>query len=281
MMGHGRRKIIAFARLSRPVNVLIACLTVIVAAQLSGGLMPLQNVIFAALSASLITIGANVINDYYDITIDRINKPHRPLAAGEISAHETLIYFGVVYLLAWLIAILISPLMFLIAFVFSLLLYLYSYRLKRTVLWGNLVVSLTTAVAFIYGGLAVNNFRAMLFPAGFAFFFHLGREILKDMQDVVGDHRGGALTFPVKHGFQAAIKLVLLDFMLLIILTIIPYILDVYSIKYFITVIVGIYPVLFYVLAEAWKNPGAARLGMLSNLLKADMVIGLLAIYVS
>jgi len=281
MTGPTNSKISAFARLSRPVNVLIACLTIIVAAQLAGGLMPLQNVIFAALSASLITIGANVINDYFDVTIDRINKPHRPLASGEISAHEALIYFGVVYLLAWIFAILISPPMFFIAFIFALLLYFYSYRLKRTVLWGNLAVSLSTAVAFIYGGLAVHNFRAMLFPAGFAFFFHLGREILKDMQDVVGDHRGGALTFPVKYGFQAAIKLVVLDFILLIILTIIPYILDVYSIKYFITVLFGIYPVLLYVLMNAWKNPGASRLGMLSNLLKADMVIGLLAIYVS
>jgi len=281
MTGTTGGKTAAFFRLSRPVNVLIACLTIVVAAELAGGLTPLRNVILAALSAALITIGANVINDCYDIEIDRINKPNRPIPAGEISVREALTFFTVVYISSWLIAILIGPAMFLIAFIFALLLYFYSYKLKRTVLWGNLAVSLTTAAAFIFGGMAVDNFRAMLFPAGFAFLFHLGREILKDIQDVGGDGQSGALTFPIKYGYQASINLVMFDFILLIVLTIIPYILGVYSFRYFIIVVIGIYPVLIFVLLKAWKNPGPVRLGMLSNLLKADMVVGLLAIYVS
>ena len=158
----------ALLRLSRPVNVGITFLTIVVAAELAGGLLMLQNVFLAALSASLITIGANVINDYYDISIDRINKPERPLAAGDISPATAFVYFCMVYLIAWLSALLISALMFFIAFFFSFLLFFYSYKLKRTVLWGNLAVSLTTAMAFVYGGVAVQNVRAVLFPAGFA-----------------------------------------------------------------------------------------------------------------
>ena len=136
-------------------------------------------------------------------------------------------------------------------------------------------------MAFIYGGEAVFNARAAVFPAGFAFFFHLGREILKDIQDVEGDRAAGAVTFPIKYGYIASVRLVLLDFILLVILTLIPYILSIYNIKYFLIVCLGIYPVLIYVLFRVWKNPGPAVIGSLSNLLKADMFIGLIAIYVS
>lgn len=276
-----RNKISAMIRLSRPINVLIAFLTIIVAAELAGGLDPILNVFLAAVSASLITIGANVINDYYDITIDKINKPNRPLAAAQLSSKTALIYFFIVYMIAWFCASLISPTMFMIAFVFAVLLFLYSFRLKRTILWGNLLVSLTTAMAFIFGGESVLNAKGVLFPAGFAFFFHLGREILKDIEDMKGDNEAGAITFPIKYGKQASVKLILIDFILLVILTLIPYILGIYSIKYFVIVCLGIYPVLVYVLVKAWVNPGPAIIGKLSNLLKADMVIGLLAIYVS
>ena len=102
--------------LSRPVNVLISFITIIIAAELAGGLNPIENVLLAALSAALITIGANVINDYFDIEIDKINKPSRPLASGNVSKNTALIYFIIVYFLAWSFAIYISIWMFLIAF---------------------------------------------------------------------------------------------------------------------------------------------------------------------
>jgi len=265
--------------LSRPVNVLIAFLTIIVAAKLAGGLDPIGNVFLAAISASLIMVGANVINDYYDIEIDKVNKPSRPLATGQISGKQALAYCVVVFFIALLCAAFINLQMFLIAFIFSLLLIFYSYRLKRTILWGNLLVSLTTAMAFVYGGGAVNHYQETFFPAGFAFFFHLGREILKDIQDIEGDTRAGAITFPIKYGVQKSLILIMIDFILLVILTVIPYIFKIYSGIYFLIICVGIYPILIYVLHSFFKNPKPERIGFLSNLLKADMIIGLLAIY--
>jgi geranylgeranylglycerol-phosphate geranylgeranyltransferase len=171
--------------------------------------------------------------------------------------------------------------MFIIAFVFSHLLFLYSYKFKKTALWGNLLVSITTAMAFIYGGESVLNAQGVLFPAGFAFFFHLGREILKDIEDMEGDYKAGALTFPIKYGMQASLNLIFADFILLVILTLIPYILGIYSVTYFIIVCLGIYPVLIFVMLKMRQKPGAALIGKLSILLKADMIVGLLAIYIS
>ena len=96
--------IIPYITLSRPVNVLIAGLTIIIAAGVAGSFEPFNRVLMAAISASLITIGANVINDYFDISIDTINKQHRPLAAKIISPKAALIYFIFVYISAWTIA---------------------------------------------------------------------------------------------------------------------------------------------------------------------------------
>ena len=272
-------KIILLIKLSRPANVIISFLTIIIAAELAWGLDPFNNVLLAALSAALITMGANVINDYYDIEIDRINKPNRPLAAGTVSKKTAFIYFIFVYFLAWCLAIYINVWMFLIAFMTSIILFFYSFRLKRTVLWGNLTVSFATAIAFVYGGVAVGHYKETFFPAAFAFLFHLGREILKDIQDMEGDKQAGADTFPVKYGISRSIGLISVDFILLVFLTAIPYILGIYSIRYFMIICFGIYPVLLFVIYRSRKDSDPANLGFLSNLLKADMIIGLLAIY--
>jgi geranylgeranylglycerol-phosphate geranylgeranyltransferase len=272
-------KIVLLLKLSRPVNVLISFLTIFIAAELAGGLDPMGNVILAALCAALITIGANVINDYYDIEIDKINKPNRPLAAGSLTKKTAFFYFISVYFIAWFLASCINMLMLFIAVTTSLVLFLYSFYLKRTVIWGNITVSFATAMAFIFGGVAVGHASETFFPAAFAFLFHLGREILKDIQDLDGDRRAGAMTFPVKYGISRSLDLIVVDFILLVFLTAIPYILTIYSIRYFLTICFGIYPVLFFVLYKSRKDFSPNTLGFLSNLLKADMLIGLFAIY--
>jgi len=272
-------KFLSLIKLSRPINVLISFLTIIVAAELAWGLTPLINVMLAALSAALITIGANVINDYFDIEIDQVNKPDRPLAAGAVSRRTAILFFIIVYVLAWILAFSLNLSMFIIAFSTSVLLFFYSFILKRTVLWGNLTVSLATAMAFVYGGLAVGHYKETFFPAAFAFLFHFGREVLKDIQDMEGDRRAGAVTYPIKYGIDNSITLITIDFILLVFLTAIPYILGIYSIRYFLIICLGIYPVLLYVLFKSKQDSRPKNLGILSNLLKMDMVIGLLAIY--
>lgn len=167
------RKIISLLKLTRPINVLIAMLSVFVAALISGTLSPWVAVLLAGLSAGLITAAANSINDYYDIAIDRINKPQRPLAAGRISPRAALGSALGLYAAGIALASAISPQMLAVAALFSLLTWRYSAHLKRTALWGNFAVSLSTAAAFIYGAMAVGRPGAGIFPALFAFSFIL------------------------------------------------------------------------------------------------------------
>lgn len=269
----------ALIQLSRPVNVAITFLSVFIAAFITGTLQPPQAVLLACLSAGLIAAAANTINDFYDVEIDRINKPRRPLPAGMISPATARAAALAEFALGNLLAALISLPMLLIALVFSALTYLYSAYLKRTVLWGNIAVSLTTAAAFIYGGTAVNRPAQTVIPAALAFFFHFGREIIKDMEDVEGDSFHHANTFPVRFGMRPAIALVWINFIVLMVLTIFPFAMGWYGPVYFIIVAAGLYPVILYTLISLLKNTGARRLGFLSNLLKAGMVVGLLAIY--
>ena len=265
--------------LSRPTNVLIAMMSVSIAAFITGTIQPLNNVILACISCGIIFAAANTINDYFDLDIDKINKPNRAIPGGFISQKGSLWIATVEYITGVLIGLLISINMFLIAFFFAGLSVIYSAYMKRTVLWGNFIVSLSTAAVFLYGGMAVRRPLQTIIPAVFAFFYHFGREIIKDIQDMKGDKENAANTFPVKFGVTSSIGLVWINFLFLILLTILPYWKHWYGLTYLLIVIIGIYPVILYVLFSMLKNTEPKHLGFLSNLLKADMFVGLLAIY--
>lgn len=267
-------------QLSRPLNVLIAGLSILIAASLSSNFSWQVDVFFAALSVICITASANIINDIYDIKIDKINKPDRILAAELLSIHQAWIIYHVFNMLGLLFALLVNQYMTVIAFLSIILLYLYSHYFKRTVLWGNVLVSFISGLAFIYGALAVDDWKAGIFPAIFAFLFHLGREIVKDMQDREGDLIHNAITFAGKFGMKKSTLLVNLISLILIIVLILPYIFNYYNIYYIYVVIPGVITVLIFVSVSLWIKNNAEWLGTLSLLLKIDMFVGLIAIFV-
>lgn len=268
-----------FYRMSRPINVLIALLTILIAAFVTGEFRLQTTLYLACLTAVFMTSGANIVNDIFDIAIDRINKPRRPLPSGLVSIRQAWAYFYAAYALALLAALFSGWPMFLIASLIALLLYLYSTSLKRTILWGNLTVSFSTAMAFIYGAMAVGAWKAGIIPAVFSLLFHFGREIVKDMQDVEGDLADGAVTFPGRYGMIKAIILINIIFFILIVLTIIPYIMDIYSIYYLWVVLLGVDTVLIASALIIWFRHDPSTLGKISHLLKLDMMVGLTAIY--
>jgi len=265
--------------LSRPLNVLIGMLSIFIGAFITGTISPALNVLFACISGGLIAGGANVINDYYDVEIDKINKPYRPIASGNISLKEGIIYSIILYLIGIAIGWLVNWQAFAVSIFSSILLFLYSAKLKRTVLWGNLSVSLVTALAFIYGGIAVNRLSYAIIPAVFSFVYHLGREIIKDVEDLEGDRADNITTFPIKFGAIAALKLATIIYLLLIAITIVPYLLKIFGIYYLIIVAGIVDLVVVYVLFALWKNYKPKNLSRLSIILKLNMFAGLIAIY--
>jgi geranylgeranylglycerol-phosphate geranylgeranyltransferase len=265
--------------ISRPVNVLISMLSIFVAAFITGTISPLAKVLLACFSGGIIMAAANTMNDYFDLDIDRINRPKRPLVSGKLSPPFALRLAQLEFAVGIILGLFISFTAFLIALSISLLIIFYSYKFKRLPLVGNLVVSFSTSMAFIYGGVAVNRIRQTIVPAVFCFFYHFGREIIKDIQDMQGDAAGHARTFPLVYGEKAAVQLTTFTILFLILLLPLPYLIGWYNLTYLLVIILGIYPVLIFSIYSIWKDKSPSNLGKVSTLLKADMPIGLLAIY--
>ncbi len=266
-------------RLIRPVNVLVGAASVFVGAFVTGALRPPGAIVLACISGALIMAGGNVINDYCDIEIDRVNKADRPLPSGRISPGHALRLSIILFVLGIFFSIFINSAALLIAIFVALGLVFYSFRLKRTLLAGNIAVSLFSALAFLYGSLAVDRWQQALIPAGFAFLFHLGREIVKDVQDQAADLTGAATTLPIRFGTRTALAVASGVFSLLILATLVPYCMSMYDDLYLPVVLVGVDLVIVIMLYLMWTNPSPESLGRVSNILKADMVVGLLALY--
>ena len=268
-----------YIRLTRPVNLFIAFLSIFVGGFVTGSIQPLAKLLLACASGTLIMAAANAVNDYYDYDIDRINKPQRPLPAGLVPPEKAHGFSIGCFLLGICFSFFIHLTGVAIAIGSSILLYLYSYLLKRTVLWGNITVALVSGMAFVYGGLAIGRIREALIVGIFAFFFHWGREIIKDVEDMEGDRSVGIATLPIRYGVRAALCWATGVLVVLIGLTLIPYIMRIFSVSYLIVVVAGVDVFLVYVLISMWRKPVAANLGRLAVLMKADMLMGLLAVY--
>ncbi len=268
----------ALLRLTRPTNALIGFASVCVAAYVAGSIQPLWKVGWAAASAMWILSGGNVVNDLFDVETDRINQPTRPLVTGAVSSRTAwataVLLFGIGIASAWPL----GPAVFGVAWLAAGLLVLYSAKLKRTLLWGNLAVSFLGGLAFLYGGMAVGKMRGAVVPAILAFLFHLGREILKDAEDRIGDRATHADTLAVRFGARRAFGLTTAVFGILILFTPLPFLFNVYSSSYLWTVLVGVDMVLAYVVWSMWHDGSPKNLARLSRLLKADMLVGLVAI---
>ncbi len=270
----------ALWQLLRPVNVFIGALSIGVGAVVSGSLSPVRGVLLACLSGGIITGAANAVNDYFDVDIDRINKPKRPLPSGKVSPAGALSWSLFLFALGIAVSFGVNPQAVAIAALASVLLFLYSWRFKRLPLVGNFTVSFISGLAFVYGGVAVGRFQASLIPATFAFLFHFGREILKDIEDIAGDRAQNARTFPICCGVRAAKVLITLIFFCLILATVFPYFKHIYNGWYFAIVLPGVDAYLLYVIWAFWKSDEPIQLHKLSTGLKADMLVGLLSILV-
>ncbi len=234
--------------------------------------------VWQTLPVPLICAGGNVLNDFFDLEIDKVNKPNRPLPSGKIQPILALSFAILLLLSGVLIASQYSTQLFVISILATSLISIYDWKLKRLPLVGNFVVSLVSGMTFLYAGAIVVNFREALIPALLGFFFHFAREILKDIEDVKGDKEDGAKTFPIQFGILNSKILVTLIILVLILLTIVAFFTENYSYFYLVTVFFTVDLGLLFVLLSAWKNHSPENLNKLNKLLKIGMLFGLLSL---
>ena len=273
-------KLTAIIKLIRPINFLITFISVIVAAFIClPDKSPSMNIFIAALAASLVMASGNIINDIYDIEIDGINRPSRPLPSGLIKIKFAVIFYFILVLISLALSLLISQSAFTIVLISHPILFLYSKYLKKIPLIGNITVAFLTGLVFIFGGVAVGNPSAAIIPASFAFLINLIREIVKDMEDIEGDRKADLITFPIKFGFQKSKVLILVITIFLVFFTLYPFLTKLYKIEFFIVVMILVNTILVYSLKLLFENNSSKNLNKISNLLKLNMVFGLIAIY--
>lgn len=174
-----------------------------------GGFPSTYNLILGFMVGFFISTSALILNDYFDIEIDKINVPTRPLPSGIIKPFEVIILSVITTLIGLAAAFSIGYTVFVVALVFWIIGFLYNWKFKRTGLPGNLMVSSSVAVTFILGGITVGKpWSAVVWCFSFiAFFIDLGEEIASDAMDMVGDKKINSRSIAISMGRDSALKI--------------------------------------------------------------------------
>jgi 4-hydroxybenzoate polyprenyltransferase len=157
------------------------------------------------LSAStvLIAAGGYIINDYYDVKIDLINKPERVVVGKSIRRRYALLFHTVLSVMGVAVGLVLSWKIGFINFLSGFLLWWYSNFLKRQPLVGNIAVAVLTGVSVYVVAVLFDPFNKLIIGyALFSFFITLLREIVKDMEDLKGDNTFGCKTLPIVLGIR-------------------------------------------------------------------------------
>jgi geranylgeranylglycerol-phosphate geranylgeranyltransferase len=230
---------LSYLEVLRIPNAVMSVFAVIVSAILVGFYNPLQ-ILIACLAVFLISGGGMVINDYFDYNADRINRPKRALPSGRISRKNALVYSLALFLMGNILVIFLNFQMLIIALLNTFLLVVYSWRLKKTILLGNLMVSYVSASIFLFGSLLSNSITVtILILFLIAFSASMGREITKSVEDMKGDKKIKARTLPltIDKNFSAWIAIFFIIFAVLF--SALPYVFHLLSINYLFLIIIS------------------------------------------
>jgi 4-hydroxybenzoate polyprenyltransferase len=197
-------------RLVRGHNLLIAAAGVVAGGWIALGSVALPKLlVFAVVSGIGLGAAGNVINDLQDTEADRVNHPggERPVAAGRITRDTGILLLWLGLALGLGAAALVSGTQVLVGTAAVALMLVYSPGLKRAGPPGNLAVAAVAGLPPFYGALSMGRPSAGLVPWALAAWLHLGRELVKDLQDEVGDRRLERRTLPIRMGRARAMRI--------------------------------------------------------------------------
>ncbi|MDE1865167.1 MAG: UbiA family prenyltransferase [Candidatus Micrarchaeota archaeon] len=186
-------KVSAFLRLTRVEHSIMLVIAVL-AAELVTGFGGLGAVKFVAslVTPILVSMGSFAINDYFDVEADKANGfRDRPIVSGQISKREAFNSAVALLVVGALVSALINLYALVIAIVFAALAFLYSYRLKDTLLVGNIYIAFSMVIPFIYGDFVVSSHLkiVIILVCITIFLSGLAREIHGMIRDREGDSK--------------------------------------------------------------------------------------------
>ena len=212
----------AYVDLARPFTLVAPALGFISGALTAVGAAPrepwspalLTAPLAGAAMAALLNAGNNALNQIYDLDIDRVNKPKRPLPSGRLTIPQVWLFTNITYALALVLAWLVAPggrhECFWLVAVAVVCTYLYSvppFRTKRLGIWANVTIAIPRGVLLKVAGWSSVKTIVGIEPwyIGCIFgLFLLGATTTKDFADMDGDRRGGCRTLPIRYGVRRA-----------------------------------------------------------------------------
>lgn len=246
----------------------------------------------------LVAAGGYIINDYFDLNIDRINKPDKLIVQKIIPRRLTIIFHLLLSIAAIAIGfyIDISTKATLVGFsniICVILLFFYSVSLKKKLLVGNVLISLLTAwvvliitwceARFFFNASTVLNTpkiaRLTMLFAGFAFVISLIREVVKDMEDEEGDRTYGCKTMPIIWGMNAS-KIFVCVWIIVLCMAILSVQFYVLQFKWYLLTIwctAFILCPLFYIFKKMLSAQLPSEFHKISSFIKLTMLTGILS----
>ena len=233
------RKIKGWIQLFRPELPFAAGVCVVLGEIIAFGNFPsLRESLLGFLTAFFISSSALILNDYFDLEVDKTNAPDRPLPSGAVSAPEA-IALTVITTLTGLAASFLASLQALILAVIAWSVgALYNWRFKQAGLLGNLMVAACVGFTFILGGVIVGQplSKIVWFFGLIAFLVDLAEEIAGDAMDVEGDRKRDSRSLAITLGKRVALRISAALFVLVVLLSFVPFILGWMGIPYLIVI---------------------------------------------
>jgi geranylgeranylglycerol-phosphate geranylgeranyltransferase len=265
--------------ITRPHNLAVSALVVLAGWAAAGGGPPSVVLVWAMTAAALVAAAGNVLNDYFDADIDRINKPRRPIPSGRLQRHECRRYAALLAAASLLAAALSGPPMLLVVLLWHAALYAYSAALKSRVLLGNIAVASVCSSGFVAGAWLAGRPSTAVLPTLLAFLLLMGREIVKDVEDLPGDGACGATTLARRLGARRALGVALGFFLLFTALGPSPYWFRLVGPSYLVMFFGVVLPLLLLATYLMFRDTSPSNLLRVSWILKIDMLAGVLGFY--
>ncbi len=309
-----------FLKLIRPVNLAIIALTMygihFYILSVFGRYQKIDahgiDFFLLVFSTILIAAGGNIINDYFDVKADRINKPEKLIITRHIKRRWAIVthwsFNGIAFFIAIYLSVKYQTLWLVFIHLLSInILWFYSMLFKRKVMLGNLLIALLTGLVplLVVIFFKVSNwhnpiyspfdptswsteidFTLVYYLAFFAFVQNLAREILKDIEDMKGDELIYVKSLPMAIGVEKSfvvVKLLLLVFPTFAFFTGVYYINELITqplrttltilMPYIIVILLNI--IVIYLI----KRTEGSKLALYHNLIKVSMLFGVLSTF--
>ena len=278
--------------ITRPINCLMGALTVVIGLLNTRSNVPLDkltiNIVLGVFTYIFLAASGNIINDVYDIEIDKINRPERPIPRGSISLKQAKELFFL-YLIIGIILSLVNTLILslplinlVLAFFFGFIAWVYAKWGKKSGFLGNIIVGVSFSIGLVYGA----YLNSPIIPPYILFFFItafsllVAREIIKGCEDIEGDKNQGVKTLAIKIGIKSSRNISVIFVLIAVMFFILPIFTTILNFFLFIIfTVIGLIEVGYTVVLMFTSDLRKEDLKKISLLLKIGMFLGLIAFF--